>query len=93
MFESTYLFCNNPACLVYQRMNTFKSEWMSAAHIFIILSRNTCNTGVLFIETSVKCIRGLHQKSWQLIFLGKHVTVRKVQNILMKGHDIPLPLA
>jgi hypothetical protein len=26
-------------------------------------------------------------------FLGKHVTVKKVQNILMKGHDIPLRLA
>jgi hypothetical protein len=36
---------------------------------------------------------GLLQKSWQLIFLGKHVTVKKVQNILMKGHDIHLQLA
>jgi hypothetical protein len=26
-------------------------------------------------------------------FGGKHVTVKKVKNILMKGHDIPLRLA
>jgi hypothetical protein len=26
-------------------------------------------------------------------FLGKHISVKKVQNILMKGHDIPLRLA
>jgi hypothetical protein len=40
----------------------------------------------------VQYIRGLLQKSWQLIFLGKHVTMKKVKNILMKGHDIPLRL-
>jgi hypothetical protein len=57
MSKSAYLFCNNPAHLVHQRMNTYKNECMSSVHIFIF-SRNTYDSGVLFMETSVFSMMG-----------------------------------